>query len=331
MAAKDNRIHVVVIDDASLAQGDEFLQKKISGEKKKWKQWSAGGNSHSFLLVVVSPRIHYAAPNAALRQLARWFESCIAEESLPDVEGNFVSNEWLYLRNPQSGKYYKFRVNLDFFASSGDKRWWHDHRFPGGLAFTLNSVGHMARYKQWYSHDADPTAWAVKTAMMTIEQAHNHPQHGKATQLRNLSLDGKTLKGGTCPFRNIEAIPPRLRDKDWSVYSGRYHTDHAVRDEFFDGSESPPIGEGSHALDFSYLMDSIDQENVELMAGVEITEEAFFQEVGNPGEHRRFSPEDEESPTPDMREHTESPTIPADEEAKILRALEVCQGWLDED
>lgn len=55
------------------------------------------------------------------------------------------SRGYLYLKNPQTKAYHGFRFNLDFFAAAGDGTWWHDHRFPGGVAFTANATGHMKR------------------------------------------------------------------------------------------------------------------------------------------------------------------------------------------
>ncbi|TKB63293.1 MAG: hypothetical protein E8D47_12910 [Nitrospira sp.] len=37
-----------------------------------------------------------------------------------------------------------FAAGVDYFSVHGDQRWWHDHRFPGGMAFVVNSPGHLA-------------------------------------------------------------------------------------------------------------------------------------------------------------------------------------------
>ena len=36
-------------------------------------------------------------------------------------------------------------ASVNYFSAQGDKRWWQDHRFPAGLAFSVNSVGHMVK------------------------------------------------------------------------------------------------------------------------------------------------------------------------------------------
>jgi len=35
---------------------------------------------------------------------------------------------------------FEWRVGVNFFAPAGDKRWWHDHRIPGGLAFYASAL-----------------------------------------------------------------------------------------------------------------------------------------------------------------------------------------------
>jgi hypothetical protein len=207
IAAKDRKIFISLVDENLIKKGDDAVKAKIINDKKKWKHWSASATfEHSFLLLVISTRLFNAEPNRAMELLAQRFESLVAIENSIDPEGNRISNEWLYLKHPSTHRFYKFRVNLDFFSSAGDKRWWHDHRIPGGFAFTLNSLGHMARYREWYGTDTDPSTWAAKTAMMTIQAAFNHPSFGKATNLLDLK-DGKPLKSARCPFSNVQSIP----------------------------------------------------------------------------------------------------------------------------
>jgi hypothetical protein len=58
--------------------------------------------------------------------------------------------------------------NVDFFACAGDGRWWHDHRFPGGIAYTANSTGHMMRFRDWYQAKDQSEAWGLKQAMLNL-------------------------------------------------------------------------------------------------------------------------------------------------------------------
>jgi hypothetical protein len=50
-------------------------------------------------------------------------------------------------------------VGVNFFGAQGDGRWWHDHRIPAGIAFSMNSVGHMAK------------SGAINRAMRALENA----------------------------------------------------------------------------------------------------------------------------------------------------------------
>src|SRR5262249_36309743 len=145
---------------------------------------------------------------------------------------NPISSDFLYLRNPKDKSYYGFQFNVDFFAAAGDQTWWHDHRIPGGIAFTANSTGHMRYFRDWYERPgSDHGEWALKQAMITIAQAHSTkascdptltsraPQdEGKATWLRDLDSDGRPLLNeAPCPLKNV---PRALQDKDWTRYEG---------------------------------------------------------------------------------------------------------------
>ena len=141
---------------------------------------------------------------------------------------------------PVTHEFVKFRVILDYFASPGDKRWWHDHRFPGGVGFTLNSLGHMERTKERYVKLANPGEWGCQAcATLTISNANDHPKFGKATHLIELD-EGKTEKPHQCPFAKPEITSRlKLKGKDWTTYSGTHHTDHSIRASFLMMSVRP--------------------------------------------------------------------------------------------
>src|SRR5262249_8473402 len=129
---------------------------------------------HAFLLVLASPRVALAAPDDALRRLA---DQLLALAGwAPKRRGrraDQTSSDFLYLRHPVGSGYHAFQFNIDFFAAAGDGRWWHDHRIPGGIAFTANSVGHMRSFLEWYAAPGeDHGGWALKQSMLTIANAH---------------------------------------------------------------------------------------------------------------------------------------------------------------
>jgi hypothetical protein len=186
-AARADRLYVAIITEAKIAEGDDAVREQLKLEKNTWKQWSLEEKGrHGFLVVFAMPKLFYAAPNRALRDVSDYFRSLFLHAPTKDPAGNDICHEWLYLRNPKTSQFVKFRVILDYFASAGDKRWWHDHRFPGGVAFTLNSLGHMVRTKEWYENLKNPTEWAARVAMLTISNAFDHSEFGKATHLLDL-------------------------------------------------------------------------------------------------------------------------------------------------
>lgn len=334
VAAKSNLLFISIVDEQLLSRGDEAVKEKLKLDRQTWKQWSLGEKGrHGFLLMVLSPKLHHAAPNRALKDFAERIRNLFAETSTPDPVGNDMVYEWLYLKNPQTSQFHKFRVILDFFASAGDKRWWHDHRFPGGIAFTFNSLGHMARTKEWYEKTANPVEWAARLAMHTIASAFPHPVHGPATTLLGLN-NSNPHKSVACPFRAPESLPPKIKAKDWTTYQGYHHTDHSIRAEFFDGRENPDRSRGAYLLDFSYIAGGADGENKELMDGV-VVDKAFLDADLGPVEEWRLArpatkapkdPDDEEAP---VSADTETkPTRPPEEDQKIRNALAECREWL---
>lgn len=178
LAANKGQIHFCVVRERDLANGDRGIEKKIAEGKRLWKQRAVFDTKqapHGFLLLFASPRVTLAAPDDCLRrfsdrllELAGWGPKRRAHRA-----DNPVSSDFLYLRNPTEDLCYGFQFNVDFFASAGDGRWWHDHRIPGGIGFTANSAGHMRFFKDWYEKPGtDHGDWALKQAMITIAQAH---------------------------------------------------------------------------------------------------------------------------------------------------------------
>lgn len=322
VAAKSNRLFISIVDEKLLDQGDKAVKEKLQSDRRTWKQWSLGEKGkHGFLLVVLSPKLHYAAPNQALRGFAEHVRSLFAADSKPDPVGNDMVYEWLYLKNPRTGQFHKFRVILDFFASAGDARWWHDHRFPGGIAFTFNSLGHMTRTREWYENNTKPVDWAAQLAMHTIGNAFPHAMHGKATWLLDLNAN-KPVKSVKCPFANPEAVADKIKGKDWTTYQGYHHTDHSVRAEFFDGRENSDRSRGPYLMDFSYIGGGDAGENMELMNGIVVDENELFEELGPVEDWRFAKPLAKAALQPSRRRR------PKKDELRIAAALKLCNRWL---
>jgi hypothetical protein len=196
------------------------------------------------------------------------------------------------MKNPQDELFYGFQFNVDFFAAAGDQRWWHDHRIPGGIAFTANSTGHMKAYRDWYEDPgSEHGEWALKQAMITIAQSHPtkagdsgakpDPGHeGRVTWLRDLDAKGRPLIAQIpCPLRNV---PTKLEGKDWTRYEGLLHTDHAIREEFFADRDEPLTAPSPYIMDFTYLYDRSQEDYVNFTAGLCTLEEEVYAETGRP-------------------------------------------------
>lgn len=294
VAANQERIHFCFLREVAVSQwNDEEIAARIVEEKQLWKQRAAFDPSraaHSFVIVVASPHVALAAPNQQLRafserilELAGW---------QPNRHGvrriNTVTSDFLYLKHPTEGNFYGFKFNADFFACAGDKRWWHDHRFPGGIAFTANSTGHMMRFREWYQSKDQSESWALKQAMLTIQNAaptkttdSNIPQEqGCVTWLRPLNATGKPLvENISCP---IYKVPATLEGKDWTRYEGLLHTDHAVREEFFQDREVAPTASKPYLMDFTYLYDEKQSDFEDFSRGKPFPVEAIYTEIGRP-------------------------------------------------
>jgi hypothetical protein len=284
-------MHYCVLTATDLELPDTKIKDKIQIELALWKQRALKGGArapHGFMLVVAAPRVLWAAPDENLKRLAlriRQLWGCRVEA---DDRGNDRAWEHLFLKKPKTSEYYRFTFTVDFFAAAADGRWWHDHRAPGGIAFTANSLGHMAAVREWYEGKKNQTEWGARVAMLTIAEAADTTE-GPATTLIPLN-GGEPIKNVACPFSGTsDDLPASLRDKDWTSYQGVLHTDHSVRAEFFDPKDKPPLLPRPWFMDFTYIFDPSQVDHVQFMRGQLVAEEEVFGELGPPGEWRTLS------------------------------------------
>jgi hypothetical protein len=326
VAAKQRRIHFCFLREAAVAEwSDAEIAERIAEEKRLWKQRAAtepARAAHSLVIVVASSRVALAAPDDRLRAFSDRILELAGWE--PDRRGvrrkNTVTSDFLYLRNPADGGFYGFRFNADFFACAADGRWWHDHRFPGGIAFTANSTGHMMRFREWYQEKDQSEAWSLKQAMLTIQNAaptkatdsDDPSKQGRVTWLRPLGPHGEPLVHDVpCPLPNV---PSTLSGKDWTRYEGLLHTDHAVREEFFVDREVAPTASRPYLMDFTYLYDDKQDDFEQFTRGERFTDEDVYSEIGRPEDwvHRVDA----------------APRARSEEEAaSVAEQLLVCSRW----
>ena len=154
IAAANHGMHFCILTDEDILNSDDHVASRIHRALLDWKRRSlrpAAGlplPAHGFMLVIASEKVALARPDASLHRFAskvRELWGCTSTDS----QHGLVSWETLFLANPTNDTYLRFTFSIDFFAAQGDGRWWEDHRAPGGIAFTANSVGHMRRYREW--------------------------------------------------------------------------------------------------------------------------------------------------------------------------------------
>jgi hypothetical protein len=288
IAAAANALHYIFLTDDDLQESDQHIAERISQGRRAWWQRSvsprAGLSSpaHGLVLAVVSQRVSLAEPNNTLLMLAEELLHLWGCSSTKEAQG-VVYWEDTFLEHPTQGSFVRFTFSVDFFAAAGDGRWWHDHRLPGGIAFTANSVGHMRRYREWYEGKDDQREWLLTTAMETIARAKETP-YGKATWLRPL-LDGRPFVSDVpCPFHLQK---PMLAGYDWTRYAGHLHTDHSVRPEFFRSNPDKPsaLRKKEWVQDFQYLYDRELPDNMRFVEGVPISKKEVENRIGRPEEY----------------------------------------------
>ena len=133
------------------------------------------------------------------------------------------------------------------------------------------------------------------------------------TWLLDLSGDRKPVVARlACP---LGKVPSQLAGKDWTKYEGLLHTDHAVREEFFDGRSEPITSHKPPLMDFTYLYDSTQRDFTEFSAGRIFTEEEVFADIDSP-EHWT---------------HREGPSLrierTPEQAAEVAELLARCLAW----
>jgi hypothetical protein len=139
-----------------------------------------------------------------------------------------------------------WRVGVNYFSAQGDGRWWRDHRIPGGMAYSMNSVGHMARTRAeamlgrnaGLADDCRDvprerlTYWALPTAMKTI----GPPEEG-GTRGTWLAERGRFAEDREPPtYDERHRVFDNLARFSENRYLGSYHTDETIPSPYFDAS-----------------------------------------------------------------------------------------------
>lgn len=262
--------HFCMLTEDDVGQGDDAVRDKILAHRRYWRRQALAGKKSAFIIHLASEDVAFARPDAQLLRVAsRLTELYLREEIQPDA----VYLDKIHLdteATDDDDDLIEWSVGVNFFGAQGDGRWWADHRIPGGIALSMNSVGHMVRSAAIHGklrdrvaeaealvsakapHKVDTLGAALKFAMMTIANAQDTTS-GHATELNRANGEGPAAP--VPPFDLSRA--PTLRGFDFRKYSGWYHTDHTLpRIYFREDVERPADATRFGDLDFTYLHDA---------------------------------------------------------------------------
>ncbi len=283
LAAKVGLLSYCILTEDDLLGSEQHLLEKIQSARTEWKREGLLGRKSGFIISVISERIACSVPDDSVKALALRICSLYL---LDETHADRVCLDDLFLEMPGPLRTtWKWDTGVNYFSSHGDKRWWHDHRFPGGLAFSINSVGHMVKSGMMAMHIADlaklmgaPEQGLVSTridspedalayAMLTIDNASDAIS-GKATELLSLPANVNELPVPKCPTK----LPRIVEDKNYCEYKGYYHTDYTIPSEYFIANIERPAAICPHRLDFTYLFgdDPLSSDRRRLKEGVRI-------------------------------------------------------------
>ena len=277
IAAKLGAVSYCILNETDLQQSDELIKQKIQTARLAWTHEGFEGGKSAFVILAISPQIANAVPGPEMRELARRLAYLYLEE---DIVMDNAHLEQVYLQKPGARlTTWKWFAGVNYFCAQGDKRWWQDHRIPGGMAFSINSVGHLVKSgmianamkeldrmmdapdESYPETKVDSLAKALELAMRTISKASDAIS-GKATELLPLPEDASKFPVPVCPVN----LSPAMSEKNFCEYRGQYHTDYTLPSEYFLPDVERPDGLKVHALDFTYLFHkSIDNPDFRLM------------------------------------------------------------------
>jgi len=279
MEAKQKRLAFCLLTENDLARSDEDIQLRIEEDRQDWKRRAVDGETHAFIILAISERIAKARPGDVLLRLAQR----ICELYLGVSEQDKIFHDDLILEIATGGHTERrsWKVGVNYFSAQGDGRWWRDHRIPGGMAYSMNSVGHMARTHAERAMQRDPDLakrlanvprerlvfWALPKAMKTI----GIPTQG-STRGTWLAPRGSFEEDKEPPtFEQREQYFGELAQFSENRYKGLYHTDETIPSPYFDPNlwRREDLVERD-TLYFNYLHLQTEEDYLSMGIGIEI-------------------------------------------------------------
>jgi hypothetical protein len=236
MEAKQGRIAYCVLTENHFERGDDAIRAEIERCRRIWKELAANGQRHAFVIVAVAERIARARQTATLLRLA--IRLCELYLGCTETDQIHLDDLMLEIDLGDKTERRSWRVGVNFFSSQGDGRWWRDHRFPGGMAFSMNSVGHMARTRAEEAIRRNPDLlqqvpdvprerlvhWALPKAMKTIGPPYAGSTRGTWLVERGTFPEDKEPPD----FDEREKYFGELANFSENRYRGLYHTDQTI-------------------------------------------------------------------------------------------------------
>jgi hypothetical protein len=143
VAAKMDLLSFCILTKDDLVKEDAFIKTKIQEARTNWTREAFQGKKSGFIVLAASFDLVNAEPNLALREFAARLCSLYLQD---DIGIDTIYSDEVFLEKPDVARTtWKWLAGVNVFATCADKRWWQDHRIPGGLAFSVNSVGHMVK------------------------------------------------------------------------------------------------------------------------------------------------------------------------------------------
>lgn len=263
IGAKADLISFCILSEADLCGDPKRLQDKIQDSRTEWTREGYEGKKSAFVIVAISPALARAIPDPTVMAIASRLTSSYL---LREIKAGEKYHDEICLEKPGTLRTtWRWYAGVNYFSSQGDRRWWQDHRIPGGIALSINSVGHMVKSGQLSEalrHADDllggpeesmnneritSLAKALDVAMRTIAGA-SEAASGKATYLLPLPANA-TGDAPACPA----TLPKSLMDYDYMQYEGWYDTDVTLPAEYFRPDVERPLDVAPTRLDFTYL------------------------------------------------------------------------------
>jgi hypothetical protein len=244
MEARQGRLAYCLLTENDLQRGDDHVRARIQEDRDAWRGRGLRGESHGFIIVAISPQIATAAVGLELLRFAQHLCGLYLGQNDPDRI--YHDSLLLALQGDSGIERREWKVGVNFFSAQGDGRWWRDHRFPGGIAYSMNSVGHMARHLAEVKVRRSVTLaeqlaevprerlvyWALPTAMRTIGIPQPGSTRGTWLGERGHFPEDRELP----PYEIRERVFRDLVGYSENRYHGKYHTDETIPSPYFDTS-----------------------------------------------------------------------------------------------